>query len=160
MSGVSVVNMSGQKIMNEAHQQAKDQKQATEQQVVRASFCRCDQNLEFIEHFYQRFLESSPRVAQFFVGVDMDHQAVMMRASLEVMLQGVNETTRPQLEQLRQVHEKVQGGVPHELYECWLESLIEAVEALDPRCDEALKAAWRRVLEPGVRFMQGVSEKT
>ena len=118
---------------------------------VIASFRRCSADCEFMDHFYQRFMESSPQVTAKFARVDMDHQAVMMRGSLEMMLQG---SLHPNgLTALAELHSRRGIGISPSLYDLWLDSLLSTVRAYDDECGEELLAAWRRVLLPGIQAM-------
>jgi len=124
---------------------------STDIERVRASFRRCNADCEFIDHFYQRFMESSPEVTAKFAAVDMDHQAVMMRASLELLLR--HAPRRTELAPLVELHSRRGVDIPPRLYQCWLDSLLGTVKAHDPQCDDALLGAWRRVLLPGIGLM-------
>lgn len=125
--------------------------QLSEMDQVKASFERCNRDCEFIDHFYQCFMESSPEATARFAGVDMDHQVVMMRASLEMLLR---EVLDPQaLAPLAELHSRRGVNIPPNLYELWLQSLLSTVQIHDPQCDEALLTAWRNVLSPGIEAM-------
>ena len=41
-----------------------------------------------------------------------------------------------------------------ELYDLWLDRLVQAVREFDPKFDPEIETAWRRVLRPGIEFMK------
>ena len=41
-----------------------------------------------------------------------------------------------------------------ELYDLWLDRLVQAVGEFDPMFDPEIEAAWRRLLQPGIEFMK------
>ncbi|WP_210396480.1 globin [Motiliproteus sediminis] len=111
--------------------------------------------MEFIDNFYQRFMETSSDVTARFANVDMDHQVVMLRGSLELMLGCVHEQDPAQsLAALAELHSRRGVDIPPQLYDYWLSSLLSTVRAYDHECDAELLAAWERVLSPGIRCMK------
>lgn len=111
--------------------------------------------MEFIDNFYQRFMETSADVTARFAGVDMDHQVVMLRGSLESMLGSVYEPDpSAALRSLAELHSRRGVNIPPVLYDYWLASLLATVRAYDHECDGDLLAAWERVLTPGIQCMK------
>ncbi len=122
---------------------------------VRSSFNRCGDQLEFFETFYERFILASPEVAEKFSNTDMDHQALMMRASLEMMISGTldEDSGADHLKQVAALHSRKGHDIPASLYRLWMNALIETIKAFDRQFDDQLEQAWRRVLDPRIRFI-------
>lgn len=123
---------------------------------VRRSLNRCIDEVGFFGDFYLRFLQSSPEVAAKFKGVDMDQQALMLRASLDLMIPvDANDSSRgATLVVLARLHGRQGADIPAHLYDLWLESLLETIRDYDPEYDEGLKACWIEVLQAGIAFMK------
>ncbi|WP_207063641.1 hypothetical protein [Motiliproteus sp. SC1-56] len=119
---------------------------------VQASFQRCAENPAFIDDFYAFFVGMSPAVAAAFAHTDMDQQAVMLRASLELILPGDEHGARQQvLGRLARLHGPDGVNIPPRLYDYWLEALLDTLAVHDPDYNPALEAIWRRVLVEGVK---------
>ncbi len=127
----------------------------TDVELVRKSFARIRHDGGFIDHFYDCFLASSPEVAEKFKRIDMDHQSVMMRASLEILLPDESgELPRQDLiRMLAKLHGPGMAAIPPRLYEHWLDSLILTLEKFDTGFDNDLEQCWRRVLRVGIDTM-------
>ena len=119
------------------------------------SYQRCVENYAFLHEFYLRFLGASPQIAQKFIHTDMDHQVLMLRASLDLMLQGDNPREGlPGLAEVAKLHSRAGVDIPPVLYDHWLESLLQTVEIYDKCFDKELEKAWREVLGSGIAFMK------
>jgi len=109
----------------------------------------------FVGRFYEIFLGRSPEIAARFADTDMERQHEMLAQSLHEMVEF--STSRVASERLRRValrHSRRERDVPTELYEVWLDSLIEAVREQDPLFTPEIELAWRVVLSPGIEYMK------
>ncbi|MEH6472334.1 MAG: globin [Halopseudomonas sp.] len=122
---------------------------------VLQSYQRCVENFGFLNEFYSRFIDASPEVASKFANTDMDHQVLMLRASLDLMLGAGNfDSDRMDLDQVAHLHSQASVDVPPQLYDHWIESLLATVKMYDPSFDAALEQAWRDALVKGVARMK------
>jgi hemoglobin-like flavoprotein len=120
------------------------------------SLQRCLGKADFLERFYEYFLASSPEVAARFAGTDFRRQRRMLKASLWMMtgiLAGRPETTG-HLDHIAALHGRARLDVRPEMYGLWLGSLLRAVREADSRYTGDVENAWRRVLAPGIKYMQ------
>ena len=64
--------------------------------------------------------------------------------------------TKQIIEQTRlaKLHGRAELDITPELYDLWLDRLVQAVREFDPMFDPEIETAWRRVLEPGIEFMK------
>ena len=126
--------------------------------VFNESFSRVvegDKQSTFFDHFYRRFLISSPAVAAKFVNTDFDRQKEMLRRSVTELLQiFTTHTSTPYLQMLAAIHSKADKDIGPALYDDWLRSLIETLKDLDPNYDDTVALAWKIVLAPGIQFMK------
>jgi hemoglobin-like flavoprotein len=116
---------------------------------------RCSTRPEFLNRFYALFLASSAEVARKFERTDMRRQARMLKTSLYVLMMASGESERvAHLERLAKLHGRTGLDIRPELYDLWLDRLLQAVAEFDPMFDTETGTAWRRVLQPGIDFMK------
>ena len=122
------------------------------------SFERCTESHGFLDRFYELFLAASPEVGEKFRNTDFDRQKRALRESLQMMLAGADfpETgiIRNHMERLARRHSRSERDVPPELYDLWLDALVQAVSERDPDYTEALGRAWREAMRAGIEFMR------
>jgi hemoglobin-like flavoprotein len=116
---------------------------------------RCSRSPEFLQRFYALFLASSDVVARKFEHTDLRKQARMLKTSLYVMMLASGEIERiAHLERIAKLHSRAGLDIQPELYDLWLDRLVQAVEEFDSQFDPDIEAAWRRVLRPGIEVMK------
>ena len=116
---------------------------------------RCSRSPEFLQRFYALFLASSDVVARKFEHTDLRKQARMLKTSLYVMMLASGEIERiAHLERIAKLHSRAGLDIKPELYDLWLDRLVQAVEEFDPMFDLEIETAWRRLLQPGIEFMK------
>jgi hemoglobin-like flavoprotein len=116
---------------------------------------RCSSKSDFLRRFYTLFLASSDAVAKKFERTDLRKQARMLKTSLYIMMLASDESERiAHLERIAKRHSRAELDIRPELYDLWLDRLLQAVKEYDAMFDAETEAAWRRVLQPGIEFMQ------
>ena len=116
---------------------------------------RCSSVPDFLGRFYTLFLASSDAVAKKFEHTNLKKQARMLKISLYVMMLASGDAERTaQLERLARRHGRADLDIQPELYDVWLDRLLQAVRESDPQFDASTEAAWRSVLQPGIDFMK------
>jgi hemoglobin-like flavoprotein len=116
---------------------------------------RCSGKPEFLNRFYALFLASSSTVAKKFENTDLRRQARLLRTSLYIMMLASDDTEKKvHLERLAKRHSRAEMDIKPELYDLWLDRLVQAVEEFDPMFDMEIEIAWRRLLQPGIDFMK------
>jgi hemoglobin-like flavoprotein len=128
---------------------------ATTLQTFESSLARCLTQPAFLDRFYQIFLASSPKVQEKFAHTNFDRQKAALRASFDVMLEaartGVSDQER--MLDLAERHSSRDLSIGAELYDLWLDSLLQAVKECDPSFDGSVSDAWERVMMVGIRFL-------
>jgi hemoglobin-like flavoprotein len=97
--------------------------------VFEPSLARCLAAPRFLDRFYERFLASSPKVREKFAGTDFDRQKQALAASFQTLLAAAREVS-PQDEHMRSLAERHSSRdlkIGAELYDNWLDSLLETV---------------------------------
>ncbi|OGA18867.1 MAG: hypothetical protein A3I63_09445 [Betaproteobacteria bacterium RIFCSPLOWO2_02_FULL_66_14] len=116
---------------------------------------RCSAQPEFLTRFYTLFLASSDAVARKFERTDLRRQARMLKTSLYIMMLASEQTERiAHLSRLARLHSRSGLDISPELYDLWLDRLLQAVREFDPKFDAEIETAWRRLLLPGIDFMK------
>jgi hemoglobin-like flavoprotein len=116
---------------------------------------RCSSKPDFLRRFYTRFVASSDKVAEKFKHTDLQKQARVLKISLYIMMLASGDSERKaHLERLAQRHSRTDLDIEPELYDLWLDRLVQAVRESDPMFDTETETAWRRVLQPGIDFMK------
>lgn len=109
----------------------------------------------FFKHFYDRFLNSSEKVALMFKDTDMDQQVKMLQRSMFHMVTFyVSKQEDNYLEGIAESHGKRKHNVEPEFYDLWLEALIQTVSELDPEYDQTTGLSWRLAMAPGIVYMK------
>lgn len=110
---------------------------------------------DFFESFYQAFTGTSTEVADKFKNVDMEKQRHHLRTSLDQMIYfSIDRKASDTLLSTAKTHSKSGKNIRAELYEVWLESLLQTVRQFDTEFDAETEIAWRVVLAPGISYMK------
>ncbi len=116
------------------------------------SFERCINDPLFLDKFYEIFLSSSDEVYQMFNNTEMETQKVMLMTSL-VYMSNAHKDTPGLLSTIADKHNKNNLKIKPCFYLLWLDSLIMAVDFIDPIFDINTEKLWREALQPGIDFM-------
>jgi hemoglobin-like flavoprotein len=124
--------------------------------VFEASLKRCEARTDFLDIFYDRFLASSPEVAEKFAHTDFARQKELLRISFHHLLLAARDHKQgpdPYLEDVAVHHGAGQMAIGAHLYDLWLDSLIETVRLCDPECFPEVEAAWEEVMMVGIHYL-------
>ena len=123
-----------------------------------ASLKRCLATPVFLDDFYRIFLDSSEEVREKFRNTDFERQTRMVADSLYVLavaVQGNRESPAwAAVPRLAARHSRSDLNIRPELYDVWLECLLEAVRRHDPELSPEIEAAWRSTLAVGIEYMR------
>lgn len=125
-------------------------------QKARDSLSRCNQRPEFLERFYELFIDSSPDIRKKFENTDFEMQKRVLRDSLFLMLSAAGTTVgyaHVQLEKLAKRHSHNDLGIKPEWYALWLDTLLQTVAEFDPDYSDAIDAAWRDSMKEGIELL-------
>ena len=120
------------------------------------SLRRCNADPDFMDRFYERFLKSSPKVREKFVGTDFIRQKRMPQASLNLLLVAAQDDGKrptPYLDAVAERHSASQMAVGAELYDLWLDSLLATVREVDPAWNAEVEQAWESVMTVGIAYL-------
>jgi hemoglobin-like flavoprotein len=120
------------------------------------SLARCTGQPRFLELFYAKFLASSPKVREKFKDTDFVRQKRALTASFHlILLAAGDEGGDPgkYLSDVAERHAARQLDVGAELYDLWLDSLLETVEECDPEFTPGVRTAWEEVMMVGIHYL-------
>ena len=119
------------------------------------SFDRCVARPGFLEAFYERFMETSDEVRVKFADTRFDRQIGLLRASLHLvsLLAAPPDEVVGEFERIARRHSQAELDIRPELYEVWLDCLVDTVEEFDAAFSDEVARAWRDALRPGIEFM-------
>jgi hemoglobin-like flavoprotein len=123
-----------------------------------SSLRRCLAEPAFLEEFYDRFMDSSEEVREKFRGTDMKRQARVLADSLYVVAVAVQgeegSVARSALPGIAERHSRRDRDIRPELYDLWIECLVETARARDLQFGPDVEAAWRHTLAFGADYMK------
>lgn len=122
------------------------------------SLKRCLAVPGFMDRFYERFVASSDEVRDKFRNTDLKRQTRMVADSLYVLAVAAegeeHSPARLSLPGLAERHSRRDLDIRPELYDVWLECLLETARADDPELTPEVEAAWRATLVWGIDYMR------
>ncbi|RRJ84829.1 globin [Aestuariirhabdus litorea] len=126
--------------------------------LINQSLERCMKDGTFMDHFYQHFIDSDPRIAEKFTNTDMDKQKRMMDASLHMLmlLSADSSAGMGHLRHIGKTHSREHHNINPDLYDCWFNSLMQTVREYDSELTPEIETAWADVLKPGMENMRSM----
>ena len=123
---------------------------------VKASYSRSLFELDFLERFYQIFMDSDDAIREKFRRTDFSTQIHLLRHGLmsAMMFAEGDMMANACIDRIRNSHNHKQLDIRPEYYSLWLSSLIQAVSQCDPDFNEELERDWRAVLFPAIEHIQ------
>ncbi|MDP3845502.1 MAG: globin [Pseudomonas sp.] len=122
--------------------------------LVMQSYGRCCASHGFLDSFYLYFLASSPAVRAKFIDTDMPTQKQLLRHGILNLVMHARGMPDSKLRALGCSHARGGLDIQPELYQLWLDSLLQAVADHDQLCDNHTRQAWREVLNQGISVIK------
>lgn len=127
-------------------------------ETFRDSLKRCLAAPDFLLDFYGLFMASSDEIQEKFANTDIKQQTRVLADSLWAMaVAAQGRTGSPawgELPRLADMHSHTQLDVRPELYDQWLDCLVEAARRHDPSFSAGVERAWRETLAVGIALMR------
>ena len=114
---------------------------------LQQSYGRCLRGKNFIERFYEIFLESHPSIRPMFEKTDFQTQRMALRHGISAAISYASGSslTKRTMDQMADVHSrKGHAPVSPDLYPYWIDSLVQAIKENDPQATPELLARWRQ----------------
>jgi len=123
-----------------------------------ASLKRCFARPDFMLDFYGLFMARSDEIRARFANTDFKRQTRVLAESLWVMAVAAQAPKESpawgDLPRLARMHARDKLDIRPELYDDWLDCLIEAAQRHDPLFSPELEEAWRDTLAVGIAYMR------
>ena len=114
-----------------------------------------DRGRLFFQRFYENFLGSSAQVRSKFASTDMERQvAVLQKGMYHLIAFYLTRQDNEFLRNIADTHAKPHYDIPPQLYDLWLDAVIETVAVRDPEFSDDLELAWQIVMMPGIQYMK------
>lgn len=109
---------------------------------------------EFLDHFYDGFINSSEDIRQFFRNTDMAKLKRKLSTTLRLITMAADNSPGADmyLEYLGKYHRDIH--VTEDLFDKWLDALIDSVRHCDPQYDDQLEQVWRDTINIGITHMR------
>ncbi len=122
--------------------------------IVNDSLDRLIAHPRSLDLFYEKFIGGSEAVAVKFAAADMQHQKRALKASLYTAMLAAdgNQPAIEQLRRLSKIHHEL--DVEPELYDLWLDCLIDTVHECAGTFDVRIDRVWRDVLAVAINIMR------
>ena len=127
----------------------------TPKELFLQSVNRCVANDAFIPAFYERFLGSSEEIKNKFRATDFQKQNTMLARSLELCA-GATAGESESLAEINEratTHDRDHLNIEPRFYDVWLEAIIATARDFDDEWNDAIEAAWKRILGHVVQRM-------
>jgi hemoglobin-like flavoprotein len=128
---------------------------------VKQSCGRACLNPNFLDRFYEIFLNSNPIIKPLFAKTDFKKQKELLRTGLFMLLahlEGKSSGTMG-LNRIAESHSKKKLNINPNLYQFWIDSLVQAVKECDKKCDPELERVWQKCLRAGVDHIASQYDK-
>ena len=123
------------------------------------SFLRVSKNeiagVDFLQHFYDILFRKSSVIASMFKNTSMDSQKLLLKKSIAELLKFYEERQVNQhLLKIGQIHAPDKMNITPEMYDLWLDTLMETIKKYDPEFMPKIELSWRVTLSPGITYMK------
>ena len=124
--------------------------------LVKNTFMRSKDRHDFASTFYQNLFFLNPKIKNYFLNTDFEHQDKALMRGLEFMLGFLDQTdanARQQVLRISQSHaQKNMNIYPHDYY-YWIEALVLTMKSTDPMWHKDLEYYIREVISYPTSFI-------
>lgn len=108
----------------------------------------------FFDRFYQNLFRALPEIKPMFESVDMPVHNVLLRKGVVAMLMHAagSPMGAKDLEHLRDTHGPDGLNITEKHYRVWVRTMVHTVRDHSKDFDPRLEAAWKDILEQGIRY--------
>ena len=126
-------------------------------ELLNDSYERCMMRPGFLDRFYDLFVSSSEEVAEKFANTDFKKQKLLLKTTLYLMMTSSGLKT-PEItvymERIAEKHSKKHLDIRPELYDLWLDCLLQTVSEFDTAYNPDVDASWREILSSSIKLMK------
>ncbi len=122
--------------------------------LVMQSYGRCCAEPTFFDDFYHVFLNSSPQVRAKFANTNMPAQKLLLRQGILNLVMYARGMSDSKLRAIGESHSRAHLDIRPELYDLWLNALLQTIAQHDPEHNEQTRQAWVEVLNKGIAVIK------
>ena len=122
--------------------------------LVMQSYGRCCASSGFFDSFYQYFLASSPEIRDKCAHTNMPAQKQLLRQGILNLVMHARGMPDTKLRALGCSHARGALDIRPELYDLWLQALLQSIGEHDGQCDANTRLAWHEVLNKGISVIK------
>lgn len=113
----------------------------------------------FFERFYRNFEDKYPEIKRLFEKTDPQRRFDMLEESILIMVDySANGHASDNLSRLAEFHSGL--GLRAEMFDLWMDALVETLREVDPDFGGNAEYAWRDMLSPGLEYMKAAVRAT
>ena len=112
---------------------------------------------KLVSEFYVRLMAASEEIRKKFEGVDMTDQASLLSHAIVMSFLFVDknqQVAKKCLDDVRKTHAQGNLNIEPELYDIWLECLLETVALCDPHVNDELLSDWHDVMSVAINHIR------
>jgi len=111
---------------------------------------------KLLDRFYELFIGSSSEVAEKFRETDFAKQKLALSSSLYMMVMAAQggDAALAYLDKIARKHARDALDIRPELYDVWLDCLLQAASENDPDYCDLTEASWRETMGFGIQVMR------
>ncbi len=124
-------------------------------QIFNDSYMRIlDDSESFFDVFYKNFYHGSKAINITFKGMNIEAKKQMLEESMtSLIFFFTTKSVDKYLAKTAKIH-RDQHKISTEMYDHWVDSLIETLAIQDKKFNSSIELAWRIILAPGIEFMK------
>jgi len=112
---------------------------------------------KLVSEFYVRLMAASDEIRKKFEGIDMTDQASLLSHAIVMAFLFVDknqQVAKKCLDEVRDTHAQHNLNIAPELYDVWLECLLETVALCDPHANDELLSDWHDVMSVAINHIR------
>ncbi|MDQ6968728.1 MAG: globin [Mariprofundaceae bacterium] len=112
---------------------------------------------KLIAAFYTRLMDADEEIRKKFETVDMTEQASLLSHAIVMSFLFVDknqQVAKKCIDNVRKTHAQHNLNIAPELYDTWLECLLETVALCDPHANDELLNDWRHVMSVAINHIR------
>jgi len=112
---------------------------------------------KLVSGFYDRLMSTNAEIRSKFEGIDMEEQVSLLSHAIVMSFLFVDkdqQVAKRCLDDVRETHAQRNLNIEPELYDTWLECLLETVALCDPHTNDKLLSDWRDVMSIAIKHIR------
>ncbi|MBN4082297.1 globin [Mariprofundus ferrooxydans] len=112
---------------------------------------------KLVSEFYVRLMAASDEIRKKFEGIDMAEQVSLLSHAIVMSFLFIDknqQVAKKCLDEVRTTHAQHNLNIAPELYDIWLECLLETVALCDPDANDELLSDWHDVMSVAINHIR------